>query len=40
METDITQLRTQAVPRGVSSATTSLVVSAKNATIIDAEVVQ
>ena len=37
METDIIQLRAQAVPRGVSSATTALVVSAKNATIIDSE---
>jgi 4-aminobutyrate aminotransferase/(S)-3-amino-2-methylpropionate transaminase len=35
METELNQLRAQALPRGVATATTSIIASAKNATIID-----
>jgi len=37
MDTELMNLRAQAVPRGVSTATTSLVASAKNATVVDTE---
>ncbi len=37
METEINELRAQALPHGVASATTSIIASANNATIIDTE---
>jgi 4-aminobutyrate aminotransferase/(S)-3-amino-2-methylpropionate transaminase len=37
MENDLTRLRAQAVPRGVSSATTALVAGTKNAILVDTE---
>lgn len=37
MHTEIDHLRTQSLPRGVVSATTSLIARAKNAIIVDTE---